>query len=332
MAEQKKNVPMVTVKGLKKYFDVPGGTLKAVDDVSFEIARGETLALVGESGCGKSTLGRTILGIYTPTAGRIWYGTEEYTDFPPGKRREFARTAQMIFQDPYSSMNPRRTVGDIVAEGLDIHHLCTGKEREERIAELLEMVGLSADQKDRYPHEFSGGQRQRICIARALSLKPQFIVCDEPISALDVSIQAQVVNLLRRLQRELGLTYLFIAHDLNMVRYISNRIAVMYLGHILELGPTDDVFFHPLHPYTQMLIDSVPIPDSAAQYDRKIRREGGEIPSPIHPPEGCVFSTRCPYATDRCRRERPPLRQSGNRQAACWKAVEAAEKTTEPGI
>lgn len=314
--------PMVEIRHLKKYFHIDRKhDLKAVDDVSFSIAKGETLALVGESGCGKSTLGRTLLGIYNPTDGQIFYHGEDWTSFPASRRVEFARMAQMIFQDPYSSMNPRKTVGDIVAEGLDVHHLVSGKERSQKIRELLEMVGMDESQANRYPHEFSGGQRQRICIARALSLDPEFIVCDEPISALDVSIQAQVVNLLRRLQREKGLTYLFIAHDLNMVRYISNRIAVMYLGHLMEMGPSDDVFFHPAHPYTKMLIDSVPIADSARQYDRKVRRESGEIPSPVNPPEGCVFCTRCPYADEQCRTKRPEMRDMGNgRSVACHKA------------
>ncbi len=314
--------PIVEVEHLKKYFPLDGkNVLKAVDDVSFEIYPGETLALVGESGCGKSTLGRTLLGIYKPTEGLIRYEGYDMTEFKPKDRKRFARTAQMIFQDPYSSLNPRKTVGDIVAEGLDIHGLCKGKERKAKIENLLRLVGLNADQANRYPHEFSGGQRQRICIARALSLNPKFIVCDEPISALDVSIQAQVVNLLRRLQKERNLTYLFIAHDLNMVRYISDRIAVMYLGHFMEIGPADEIYFHPKHPYTRLLIDSVPIADAKLQYDRKVMVDNQDLPSPINPPKGCAFCTRCPYADEICHREFPAYRDvsggKGNHFSAC---------------
>lgn len=311
--------PYLEVANLKKYFPVGHHrTVKAVDDVTFTVYRGETLALVGESGCGKSTLGRTILGLYKPTSGSIKYQGKEMSGFHSADRKAFARKAQMIFQDPYASLNPRMSVGDIVAEGLDIHHLCkTEEERDARIEELLHLVGLNSEQADRYPSEFSGGQRQRIGIARALALNPEFIVCDEAVSALDVSIQAQIVNLLRRLQSQMGLTYLFIAHNLNMVRYISHRVAVMYLGTIVELGDAEEVFQSPAHPYTQMLVDVLPVADP--DVPRKVlARESGEMPSPIDVPVGCPFCTRCPHRTERCEKERPHLRDMGDgRQVAC---------------
>ncbi len=301
----------IEINRLKKYFPMEDKeNLKAVDDVSFQIYKGETLALVGESGCGKSTLGRTVMGIYQPTGGKILYEGRDMASFTASDRKPFARKAQMIFQDPYSSLNPRKTVGDIVAEGIDIHGLYTGKARQEKIGELLSLVGLNVSQRNRYPHEFSGGQRQRIGIARALSLKPEFIVCDEPISALDVSIQAQIVNLMKRLQRELQLTYLFIAHDLNMVRYIGDRIAVMYLGNLMEIGESGGVYENPLNPYTQMLIQSVPIADPDIQQNKETPKDFGEIPSPVNPPEGCVFSTRCPYAKEECRKSRPSMKEA----------------------
>lgn len=303
----------LSVQHIQKHFPVGRRrVLKAVDDVSFDIARGETLALVGESGCGKSTLGKTVMGLYRPTGGRIFFEGKDMTQFSGKDRREFALNNQMIFQDPFSSLNPRRTVGDIVAEGIDIHGLCRGKEREARITELLGLVGLNENQARRYPHEFSGGQRQRIGIARALALNPKFIVCDEPISALDVSIQAQIVNLMRRLQRELNLTYLFIAHDLNMVRYISDRIVVMYLGKIMEIGKAEEVYSHPAHPYSQMLIRSVPIADPVIQQGRQIEKESGEIPSPMDGIAGCPFAGRCKYASDVCRREMPAMKDLGD--------------------
>lgn len=309
----------IEVKGVKKYFPLKNKeNLKAVNDVSFQIYKGETLALVGESGCGKSTLGRTVMGIYQPTGGKILYEGRDMANFTAADRKPFARKAQMIFQDPYSSLNPRKTVGDIVAEGIDIHRLYPGKKRQEKIEELLSMVGLSVSQRNRYPHEFSGGQRQRITIARALSLNPEFIVCDEPISALDVSIQAQIVNLMKRLQKELYLTYLFITHDLNMVRYIGDRIAVMYLGNLMEIGESDAVYKNPRNPYTQMLIQSVPIADPAIQQNRELPKDFGEIPSPINPPEGCVFSTRCPYAKEVCTKTRPLMKEvEKGHYAAC---------------
>lgn len=303
----------LSVQHIQKHFPVGRRrVLKAVDDVSFDIARGETLALVGESGCGKSTLGKTVMGLYRPTGGRIFFEGKDMTQFSGKDRREFALNNQMIFQDPFSSLNPRRTVGDIVAEGIDIHGLCRGKEREARITELLGLVGLNENQARRYPHEFSGGQRQRIGIARALALNPKFIVCDEPISALDVSIQAQIVNLMRRLQRELNLTYLFIAHDLNMVRYISDRIVVMYLGKIMEIGKAEEVYSYPAHPYSQMLIRSVPIADPVIQQGRQIEKESGEIPSPMDGIAGCPFAGRCKYASDVCRREMPAMKDLGD--------------------
>lgn len=300
----------IEINHLKKYFFMEDKTtLKAIDDVSFQIYKGETLALVGESGCGKSTLGRTVMGIYRPTEGKVVYEGRDMAEFTAADRKPFARKAQMIFQDPYSSLNPRKTVGDIVAEGFDIHRLYTGKERQQKVEELLAMVGLNADQRNRYPHEFSGGQRQRIGIARALSLNPEFVVCDEPISALDVSIQAQIVNLMRRLQREFKLTYLFIAHDLNMVRYIGDRIAVMYLGNLMEIGESDAVYKNPKNPYTQTLIQSVPVADPDIQQARELPNDSGEIPSPINPPKGCVFCTRCAYAKEECRQSRPVMKE-----------------------
>lgn len=319
--------PYLIAEEVKKYFPVGHHRfVRAVDGASFTIARGETLALVGESGCGKSTLGRTLLGLYKPTSGRIIYGGMDMSHFNSKDRAKFAFKAQMIFQDPYSSLNPRMTVGDIVAEGLDIHRLCkTPREREERVDELLHLVGLNSEQANRYPREFSGGQRQRIGIARALALNPEFIVCDEAISALDVSIQAQIVNLLRHLQEQMGLTYLFIAHNLNMVRYISHRVAVMYLGTIVELGDSDDVFHHPVHPYTKMLIDALPIADPDVPRVHKVVNPG-EIPGPLDVPSGCPFYSRCPMRTERCAHERPELAEvGGGRSVACF-GVEHGEK------
>lgn len=307
------------VEHLKKYFNAGGkARLKAVDDVSLDIYEGETLALVGESGCGKSTLGRTIMGIYKPTEGRISYEGYDMSGFKGKDRKDFAKLSQMIFQDPYSALNPRKTVGDIVAEGIDIHKMLKGEERQKRIYELLALVGLNENQANRYPHEFSGGQRQRIGIARALAMNPKFIVCDEPISALDVSIQAQIVNLLRHLQKEMNLTYLFIAHDLNMVRYIGDRIAVMYLGNLVEIGPAEEVYHNPRHPYTEMLISSVPVADPEIQYHKEIKKDNCELPSPINPPKGCVFCTRCEKAMEICHKERPQLVQTEEgHKAAC---------------
>ncbi len=314
-ATAKKEV-LVEVTNLKKYFPITSGIViqrhvgdvKAVDNVSFRVYRGETLGLVGESGCGKSTTGRTILQLYRPTAGSVKFQGTELTELKGEDLRKMRRRMQMIFQDPYASLNPRMTVGRIIAEPLQVHRvMANGKERQERVEYLMEKVGMNPYFVNRYPHEFSGGQRQRIGIARALALEPEFIVCDEPISALDVSIQAQVVNLLEDLQKELGLTYLFIAHDLSMVRHICDRVAVMYLGKIVEIGETEELYTNPLHPYTQALLSAVPVPDPAVEAKRKRIILKGDVPSPINPPKGCNFNTRCPVAVDVCFGEDPPL-------------------------
>ncbi len=313
---------LVQVRGLKEYFPIVTGfakttMLKAVDGVSFDIKKGETLGLVGESGCGKTTVGRTMLHLYKPTAGEVWFDGKRIEKGPV--MNEFRKRAQLVFQDPYSSLNPRMTVGDIVAEPIDVHHLCANrKERGERIQSLLSMVGLSSEQATRYAHEFSGGQRQRIGIARALASTPEFIVCDEPVSALDMSIQAQVLNMLEDLQHQLGLTYLFIAHDISVVKHISNRIAVMYLGHMVELASANELHHHPLHPYTISLLSAIPAPDP--RLARKQRRIvlGGDIPSPLKAPSGCPFRTRCSRCTQRCREEMPEfLEVSAGHFVAC---------------
>ncbi|OGX61463.1 MAG: oligopeptide ABC transporter ATP-binding protein OppF [Paenibacillus sp. RIFOXYA1_FULL_44_5] len=301
------NQPILEVKNLKKFFNVGRGqSLKAVNDLSFAVQKGETLGMVGESGCGKSTAGRTILRLYEPTAGTVTFkGTDIYS-LSPANMKSIRRGMQMIFQDPYASLNPRMTITDIIGEALDIHQLVNSKtERKKRVEELLDMVGLNPDHATRYPHEFSGGQRQRIGIARALAVEPEFIVCDEPISALDVSIQAQVVNLLQDLQRKLGLTYLFIAHDLSMVKHISTRVAVMYLGKMVELASSDDLYANPLHPYTQALLSAIPIPDPEIEATRERIVLSGDLPSPINPPSGCYFRTRCPIATEKCAKVEP---------------------------
>ena len=310
---ENKNRPLVEVKNLKEYFDINMGffrskPLKAVDDVSFTINKGETLGLVGESGCGKTTVGRTILHLYKPTSGEVIF------DGKPIKTKqdiqEFRKKATMVFQDPYSSLNPRMTVSDIVGEPLDVHKLYSSKkEREERILELMGHVGLNSEHASRYAHEFSGGQRQRIGIARALAVNPEFIVCDEPVSALDVSIQAQVINMFDDLQEKLGLTYLFIAHDLLVVRHISDRIAVMYLGKMVELAEANEIYNHPLHPYSQSLLSAVPVPDpKIARANQRIALSG-DIPSPLNAPSGCPFRTRCRYATDACAQSMPPFEE-----------------------
>jgi oligopeptide transport system ATP-binding protein len=307
------NGSLVSVRNLKKYFPIIRGTIiqrhvgdvKAVDDVSFEILKGETLGLVGETGCGKTTVGRTILRLYEPTDGEIIFGGTNLTEVTGGDLRRMRRKMQMIFQDPYASLNPRMTVGSIIAAPLEVHKVVSGKEKHERVQELLQMVGLNPYFVNRYPHEFSGGQRQRIGIARALALNPDLIICDEPISSLDVSIQAQVVNLLEELQDRLGLTYLFIAHDLSMVRHISNRIAVMYLGKIVEITDRDEIYLNPLHPYTQALMSAVPIPDPDIIETRQRIILEGDIPNPSDPPVGCNFNTRCPVAEDICFKEEP---------------------------
>jgi len=303
------STPLLEVNNLHKQFALgKGRTLKAVTDVSFSIREGETLGVVGESGCGKSTVGRTLLRLYEPTSGEAKFAGTDIYKLPPRKLKALRRDMQMIFQDPYASLNPRMTVMDIIGEALDIHKLVNSRaERKARVGELLELVGLNADHANRYPHEFSGGQRQRIGIARALAVKPRFIVCDEPISALDVSIQAQIVNLLKRLQRELGLTYLFIAHDLSMVKYISDRVAVMYLGRLVELAESAELYDNPLHPYTRALMSAVPIPDPNLEARKKRIVIKGDLPSAIDPPSGCPFRTRCPLAQEICAKEMPPL-------------------------
>lgn len=298
---------LLEVKNLKKHFSLgKGETLKAVDGISFKVLKGETFGVVGESGCGKSTAGRTIIGLYDQTDGEVIFKGKNIHNMDEKERFSFYRNMQMIFQDPYASLNPRSTVREIISEPMEVHGLYPDKkERLERVQELLEDVGLNRDHADRYPHEFSGGQRQRIGIARALALNPEFIIADEPISALDVSVQAQVVNLLKRLQKEKGLTYLFIAHDLSMVKQISSRIAVMYLGHIVELTDSRQLYKEPLHPYTKALLSAIPIPDPDIEDQRERIILEGELPSPVDPPSGCVFRTRCPYAMDTCSAHKP---------------------------
>ncbi|MDD2920737.1 MAG: dipeptide ABC transporter ATP-binding protein [Anaerolineales bacterium] len=311
-----KNEVLLKVENLKMHFPIYRGVFQrqvgavhAVDGVSFDVKRGETLGLVGESGCGKSTTGRAILQLYTPTAGNVFFDGTDLVSLKREEMRWMRREMQMIFQDPYASLNPRMTVGEIVAEPLAVHNVATGKEIQERVMHLLNLVGLNAGFAGRYPHEFSGGQRQRIGVARALALQPSFIICDEPISALDVSIQAQVVNLLEELQEQFNLTYLFIAHDLSMVRHISKRVAVMYLGVIMELANRDDLYLEPLHPYTQALLSAVPIPDPVADASRKRVILEGDVPSPVNPPSGCRFRTRCPIADKICAEARPEFRE-----------------------
>lgn len=298
---------ILEVKDLKKHFDLgKNQILKAVDGISFDIHEGETFGLVGESGCGKSTAGRTILGLYNKTSGEVLFEGDDIHQMTAKERVEYLKNAQMVFQDPYASLNPRSTVFEIIAEPLVIHNVFKNPEDlKARVHELLEEVGLSKEHANRYPHEFSGGQRQRVGIARSLALNSKFIVADEPISALDVSVQAQIVKLLQRLQREKGLTYLFIAHDLSMVKYISDRIAVMYLGHMMELTTSDQLYEKPLHPYTQALLSAIPIPDPDIEEKRERIILQGELPSPISPPTGCVFSTRCPKAMPQCSESRP---------------------------
>lgn len=317
--------PILKVKNLRTHFDVTKGVfskkqiVKAVDDVSFEIMPNETYGLVGESGCGKTTLGRTIVKLYQPTSGNIEFDGKDIVKLKGKALKEFHKDVQMIFQDPYASLNPRMTVGEIIKEPMIIHKIYENdQEREAKVMELLKLVGLNPDHIRRYPFEFSGGQRQRIGIARALALNPKFIICDEPVSALDVSIQAQIINLLEKIQRELGISYLFIAHDLSMVKHISDRIGVMYLGKMMESGPSNDVYHRPLHPYTEALLSAIPIPDpKIAKSKQRIVLEG-ELPSPLNPPKGCVFVTRCPKATERCHRETPKMTQIGDRQVACF--------------
>ena len=321
---------LLEVRNLKMYFPITSGILfqrrvaeiKAVDNVSFSIKKGETLGLVGESGCGKTTTGRCILQLYRPTSGDVIFDGTRLNDLSGGAMRRMRRRMQVIFQDPYGSLNPRMTCGDIVGEPLIVHKLHASKgEYRDRVSELLQVVGLNPYMADRYPHEFSGGQRQRIGIARALAVNPSFIVCDEPVSALDVSIQAQVINLLEELQEQFSLTYLFIAHDLSVVRHISDRVAVMYLGHIVEVADRTELYENPLHPYTKALLSAVPIPDPVVEAQRERMILVGDVPSPMNPPVGCVFHTRCPVAIEECKLEMPELREvSKDHWVACIRA------------
>ncbi|AYE52096.1 MULTISPECIES: ABC transporter ATP-binding protein [Priestia] len=311
---------LLEVKQLSKYFSITNKqVLKAVDGVSFHISKGETFGLVGESGCGKSTAGRTIIGLYNRTSGEVLYKGKNVHELSEKEKFAFHRNMQMIFQDPYASLNPRSTVKEIISEPMEVHGLYSNKkEMLNRVYELLEDVGLNRDHANRYPHEFSGGQRQRIGIARALALNPECIIADEPISALDVSVQAQVVNLLKKLQKEKGLTYLFIAHDLSMVKHISSRIGVMYLGHLVELTTSAELYQKPLHPYTQALLSAIPIPDPDVEDNRKRIVLKGELPSPMNPPSGCVFNTRCPLAVAACKTQKPEWQEvEDNHFVAC---------------
>lgn len=320
MHERSIEEPILQVKNLKKYFPMgKNQILKAVDDVSFEIQAGKTLGLVGESGCGKTTCGRTCTGLYAKTDGEVLFKGKDVHALRGKERKAFTKSVQTIFQDPYASLNPRMKVGSIIAEGLRIHHMMGSKsEREEKVQELLNLVGLQSEHANRYIHEFSGGQRQRIGIARALAIEPEFLVCDEPISALDVSIQAQIVNLLKKLQMEMGLTYLFVAHDLSMVRYISDQVAVMYLGKIVELTSSEELYTHPAHPYTQALLSAVPIPDPDVESKRARIVLDGDVPSPIFPPQGCRFQSRCRFASEKCREVEPNMKKIGTgHYAAC---------------
>ncbi len=317
---------LLEIQGLQKYFTKTSGLIKkkykhikAVDNVSFGIRKGETLGLVGESGCGKSTTGRTILKLYQPTAGRIMYGGVDITDYNEKQMLPYRKKMQMIFQDPYASLNSRMTISDIIGEAIDTHKVAANAtERDEIIADLLQRVGLMKDHASRYPHEFSGGQRQRIGIARALAVNPEFIICDEPISALDVSIQAQVVNMLEKIQADTGMGYLFIAHDLSMVKHISDRIGVMYLGQLVEIGDSDEIYTNPQHPYTKALLSAIPIPDPTSEKSKGRIILQGDVPSPLNPPSGCRFRTRCRYATAKCSETEPKLKTfDGSHQVAC---------------
>ncbi|BAU29113.1 peptide/nickel transport system ATP-binding protein/oligopeptide transport system ATP-binding protein [Aneurinibacillus soli] len=314
ISAENQGAALLEVRNLTKHFHTGGGIVAAVSDVTFDIKRGETLGVVGESGCGKSTMGRTILRLYDATEGMVRFAGKNVHQASPKELKKLRRDMQMIFQDPYASLNPRMTVGDSIGEAIDLHRLASGAKRGERIEELLCLVGLKPEHSSRFPHEFSGGQRQRVGIARALAVEPMFIVCDEPISALDVSIQAQVVNLLEELQRKMGLTYLFIAHDLAMVKHISDRVAVMYLGKLAELADSEELYANPLHPYTQALLSAIPIPDPGVERSRERIVLTGDVPSPMNPPSGCHFRTRCPHVMEVCAAVNPVWRevQSGH--------------------
>lgn len=319
--------PILELKNVKTTFKVPKGILKAVNGVDLTIYKGETVGLVGESGCGKSTLGKTIMRLYCPDEGQVMFEGQDIWRYNKKEKKEYTKNVQMIFQDPYACLDPLSVVSDIVAEGMKIHKMYKGPELEERVLELLKMVGLNKDHANRFPHEFSGGQRQRIGIARALSLEPKLIVCDEPISALDVSIQAQVVNLLIKLQREMGLTYLFISHDLSMVKHISDRVGVMYLGSFVELASNEVLYSSPKHPYTQALISAIPEADPDYESQKEKTKLEGEVPSPLNPPSGCKFRTRCKYATERCAQEPPVFREvEPEHFVACHLFDKAGEK------
>jgi len=328
--------PILQIKDLVTHFPIRQGafgrvrgTVRAVDGVTFEVERGETFGLVGESGCGKSTLGRSILRLIEPTSGSVRFDGQDLVGMPPAQLRKLRRRMQLIFQDPYASLNPRMKVREIVGEGLAIHRLASGAERERRVAALLEKMGLGAEAMDRYPHEFSGGQRQRIGIARALAVGPELVIADEPISSLDVSIQAQIVNLMVDLQAELGLTYVFIAHDLKIIEYISTRVAVMYLGKIVELASAAELYRAPKHPYTQALLSAIPVPDPTRKRERIILP--GDVPSPANPPPGCPFHPRCRYAFDRCKTEVPPLyKLDGGHLASCFLIEDEASASPKP--
>lgn len=322
---------LLRVADLQKWFPIKGGLfsrtvahVKAVDGVTFDVRKGETVGLVGESGCGKTTTGRMILRLIEPTSGSVNFEGVDVLSLRGEEMRKMRREMQIIFQDPYASLNPRMTVGDIIGEPLEIHRVARGADKQRRVGELLELVGLRAQHARRFPHEFSGGQRQRIGIARALALNPKLIVCDEPVSALDVSIQSQVLNLLKELQEEFGLTYIFIAHGLHVVKHISDRVVVMYLGKVAEIADADDLFTKPLHPYTEALLSAIPIPDPTAKRDRIVLT--GDVPSPVNPPAGCRFHTRCPYVMDVCREVEPVLTDVGGRhQVACHLRVPVAQ-------
>lgn len=333
MSEEQKT-PLLEVKNIKKWFPSKKSPfskekvyIKAVDGVSFTLNAGETLGVVGESGCGKSTMGRTVLRLLEPTEGQVFFEGKEYTALKDAELRKSRSELQIIFQDPYASLDPRMTIGDIIAEPLDIQLKLPAKERMERVLKTMERVGLNTRYVNRYPHEFSGGQRQRVGIARALAVDPEFIVCDEPVSALDVSIQAQIIHLLKDLRKELDLTYLFIGHDLSVVRSFSDRVAVMYLGKLMEVTASGDLYTNPLHPYTKALLSAVPIPDPVADRQRERILLKGEVPSPMHPPSGCRFCTRCDHTTDRCRTEEPVLKPIGGDHWVACHLVQGKEET-----